>query len=53
MKNLHVLTIIILKIAFPTMAAIITNFDMVSPFMANPNFPEISPFQMLHAEQRI
>lgn len=35
------------------MAAIINKFDLVTPFMGNPNFPEFSPFQILHAEQRI
>jgi hypothetical protein len=35
------------------MAAIVNKFDLVSPVMGNPDFPEISPFQILHAEQRI
>jgi hypothetical protein len=35
------------------MAAVINKFDLVSPFMANPDFPDFSPFQVLHAEQRL
>ncbi len=34
------------------MAAIINKFDLVSPFMIE-DFPEFSPFQILHAEQRV
>ena len=36
-------------LAFPTMAAIVNKFDLITPFMANHDFPEISPFQILHA----
>lgn len=42
-----------LILAFPTMASVVNKFDLVSPFMGNPNFPEFSPFQILHAEQRL
>jgi len=35
------------------MASIINKFDLVSPFSSNPDFPEFSPFQVLHAEQRL
>ena len=35
------------------MAAVINKFDLVSPFMGNDDFPEFSPFMILHAEQRL
>ncbi len=36
MMTLHVIDVIDMNIAFPTMAAIINKFDGVSPFAANP-----------------